>query len=227
MTDVGWCYTNSCYDVIGFEIDKLKPYPGDHNYCPVVMEQFKNTYVFKSPWTIKLRFNGLVNGEASIELLKGSTIRDEVFDRVIKIKPSIGWSDPNIPRLQFHLGVVFVTDTKETELEMLPPFLEYRPERYPVITSSIKMNIYNWIKELQLGYDWMDTNKDIIIKRGDVLSYIRFNKNVKLKNIEFTDNLEKEIHKNIMGVKMMNHITDELMKISGLKRRKKWLSGKN
>lgn len=223
MDEVGWCWTYGPLKHLGIEPEKLEQPEGASRLCPAVSDQFKNTYTIKSPHTIHMKFDKYVDGEASILLEKDSTIYDDKFSDIFNLKEAAGWQDPQTPRLQMHMGILFVTDTKDIEIEMLPPFLEYRPDRYPVTFSSAKFNIYNWVKELQLGLDWKDTSVDINIKRGDVLSYVRFNKNVKLKQIEYSEELEKEIITNIHSIRVAKNYTKKLMSIAGMKRRKKWL----
>lgn len=221
--EVGWCWTYPPLENLGFEPEKLKPINGGSKFCPAVSNQFKNAYTIKSPYTLNLKFRGFRNGNADINLEDNSSIILDKINDILVIKPTRIWEDPQTPTLQMHLGILFVTDTKGVELEMLPPFLEYRPERYPVITSAIKFNIYDWVKDLQLGYHWKDLSKNLHIQRGDVLSYIRFNRDVKLKQIEYTPELEKVNVDNSHSIKVAKGLTRELMQIAGLKRKRKWL----
>jgi len=222
---VGWCYYRSVDDIIGFEPEILQPIKGIAKLCPAVNNVFKNAYILRSPFDIQLHFNGFVDGETSIELIKsGSSVTDEKLLDVISIHTSKEQIFQDKPLLEFLINMVFVTDTKGIEIEQLPPFLEYRPDNYPVVFSSVRFNIYNWERPMQLALSWMDVTKDITIKRGDPLCYIRFNKDIKLEQIPLKPDLKKHIVNNLSAQHFLGGYSDYIMRRAGLSRKHKWLS---
>jgi len=226
MIKVGWCFAKNTMDLIGFEPEKLKGITGRSNFCPAITNQYKNAYVIKSPINLHLKFNKWEDGNPLIDLLPDSSVQDSHFENIVKIHNKEDFSNPKIPLIQLLLDFVFVTDTKKLHMESLPPFLEYRPDSYPVRYTSYQFDIYDWVRPAQVGLEWMDINKDIIIKRGDPIMYIRFNskEEIKLIHIERTDRLTEEINRNISVKNLLKDHSVFVMKKAGLIRHKNWLS---
>lgn len=223
---IGFFYFNRNFEILGFDPEPLK-YPAGHSkFCPVMKNVFKNVFVLKSPHDIYLKFQNWDNGSCNLTMESGSSLKDEAFEDFIYIHPVIEQTDDKRPMIQFKLELVFVCDIKDCEIELLPPYMEYRPN-LPVRTASAKWNIYNWMRPVQCVVEWMDTTKEIKIKRGDPLCYVRFNTredvNIKLVKIKNTKEMNDEIIRNSRLKEHIRHYSRFAMMKAGLLRPKKWL----
>jgi hypothetical protein len=74
--------------------------------------------------------------------------------------------------LQMLTAYVFVTDDP-LYINQYPPILHHLPDR-PGIQISGRFPIDIWPRALQWAFEWHDTTKDLILRRGEPLFYVRF-----------------------------------------------------
>src|SRR3546814_14044030 len=67
---------------------------------------------------------------------------------------------------------VFVSDDP-VYVNQYPPLFHYTPDR-PGIQISGRFPIDIWPRPLQWAFEWHDTAKDLILRRGEPLFYVRF-----------------------------------------------------
>src|SRR3546814_19821019 len=67
---------------------------------------------------------------------------------------------------------VFVSDDP-VYVNQYPPLFHYTPDR-PGIQISGRFPIDIWPRPLQWAFGWHDTAKDLILRRGEPLFYVRF-----------------------------------------------------
>ena len=151
-----------------------------------------------------------------------STLTDNSFGNFIRMHPKSDWRDNKTPMVQITPQIIFATDEKDLEIELLPPFLHYKPD-FPCITSAARFNIYNWTRAISVVLEWMDIKKPIIFKRGDPMTYIRFNKDVNLVFINNSQEIIDLVQEHSELKKHIKYFTKEAMKIGARFRPRKLL----
>jgi hypothetical protein len=114
-------------------------------------------------------------GEPAVMNLAGdqSTIRPRHLNQLFTIVSRKEWRDPNRPILQFMTPYVFVAD-EPVIINQVPPFYYYGPNRWPGMLIGGRFPIDIWPRGLVWAFEWYDTSKDLIIKRGEPWFYVSF-----------------------------------------------------
>jgi len=211
---IGYCYIQDYFHLISEEPDKLELPNNGGRLCPALQDVTQNTFIVRSPFTIHLTYKGIQNNYPNCALdPEKSTLTDKAFNDFITINNTDIWLNDTTPLIQIHPRIVFVTDEKDLFMEIFPPFLEYRPD-IPGRWTAAKYNIYNWIRNTGTVFEWMDTSKPLIIKRGDPLMYVRFNTDKKVY-LEFINNSKEIVKLSNRNSSLKEHIkyfTREAMK---------------
>lgn len=220
---IGYCYRLEYQYLIAKEPDKLQMPKNASRVCPALQDMVKNMFIIRSPYDIHLTYQ---KPNFVLDPAK-STLRDQSFIDFIQVTNPIDWTNKDTPLIQFHPQIIFVTDEKDLIAEYFPPWLEYRPDM-PGIWTAAKINIWSWIRNTAIVFEWKDLTKPIIFKRGDPLMYVRFNtdKDVKLFYIDDPNKI-LDIRTRVMTHgDLKAHIkffSREAMKIAGKFRPKKLL----
>jgi hypothetical protein len=83
------------------------------------------------------------------------------------------WRDPKRPLLQFGAPWRFVTDEVVT-MTQLPAFAHYRTPPWPGVMIGGRFPIHVWPRSLMWAFDWWDSEKPLVMKRGEPWFYLRF-----------------------------------------------------
>ena len=163
--------------------------------CIAVTDLGSKMYCIKSPHDIHLTFDKDKN---VILVPEGSNVNPEFFSKYLYHQNPL--ENTNHLVIQIQTKYVFVAD-KPCLLSTLPPFLN-DPNNYDNNTRMVSglFNIYDWQRPLSYAVEWLDTSKDLIIKKGQVLQYLYFNSEnledtFEIKFIENKDEFAKLINK--------------------------------
>ena len=102
-----------------------------------------------------------------------SPIRSEALQRRIVFQPRHEWRNPQQPVLQMLTPYVFVSDDP-VYINQYPPILHYAGDTRPGIQIGGRFPIDIWPRALMWAFEWHDTKKDLILRRGEPLFYVRF-----------------------------------------------------
>lgn len=168
--------------------------------CPALNHYCTNTFVIRSAYDLHLRYD---KESQKIKYVDGSVEQYLVKDLLVQFHPK-EWRDPNTPIFQIHMDNGFVAD-EPVWMEVFPPF--YKSPKLPGFMTPGTFDIYSWQRIISYGFEWLNSDEDFKIKRGDPLIYVRFRSkrpedNFVLKKIEMTEELERDIQK-CQGVKMV------------------------
>ena len=83
------------------------------------------------------------------------------------------WRTENRPVVQIAIPYYFVCD-EVCYLNQLPPYLSESFLNFPGLFISGRFPTHIWPRSLNLAFEWHDIDKDMIIKRGEPLSYLLF-----------------------------------------------------
>ena len=177
---VGWLLLTDRHSVIW---EAPKPFRPDHQknpvsksvtQCPAVLDFDSRYFVVPSPIDLHLRLT-VKNNEVGITnmLLEKSPIRPETLAEMVVFQPQREWRHPNRPVLQMITSYIFVSDDP-VYVNQYPPFLHYAANGRPGVQINGRFPIDIWPRAMQWAFEWHDTSKDLIIKRGEPLFYVHF-----------------------------------------------------
>lgn len=221
MVTIGWLNTNDSDRLQSYDGMAMSPYltydpepykrtPGhkEKSYkkwftvCPANVQYNRNLFVIRAPLSVSLEVKELDKQKGiwdCMPLNNNWTMTPEALARYVMFEgmPDAR-SDLDKPILQVRTPYVFYADQPVT-LQLLPVTNSiFQP---PGITICGEFDIHAWQRPVQWGFEWWDTNKPLIIKRGDPLYYIKFIVNndptekVKLVRLKANDNTIKPILK--------------------------------
>lgn len=162
-----------------------------YTQCPAFLDYYRNVYVIKSPFDIKL------NIDAKTGYMHIFPQAQEFYDTfLLNRSDAVGEGDPFL----FSLSIfyLFAAD-KECVLEEIPVTFHDSPLNSKLRVISGTFDISKWFRPVEIAFEVLDKNDTISIRRGDPLVYIRFipaqGKKVYLENKPFTSEQIKAVYK--------------------------------
>lgn len=163
--------------------------------CPAVLQLESRYFVVNCPFDFQLRFERDSAGKpAMINLMgEGSPVRSNKLRELLTLVNENEWRAPNIPILQLKLPYCFIAD-EVTYITQLDAFAHYRKHPLPGTIFGGRFPVHIWPRPLMWAFEWHDTSKDLILKRGEPLFYCQFDgfdpsRSVKLQQAEKTPEL--------------------------------------
>jgi hypothetical protein len=142
--------------------------------CPSVLDFDRRHFVINCPIDVHLRLNLTpTNMDVTNMLADKSPMRPESLQRWLVFQPRHEWRDPQRPVLQMLTSYVFVSDDP-VYVNQYPPILHYSGLDRPGIQLCGRFPIDIWPRAIQWAFEWHDTSKDLILRRGEPLFYVRF-----------------------------------------------------
>ena len=203
--EVGWLLKDETAGVIW---DTPKPVSWNHSKaqtsksvqaCPAVIQYDRLHYVINSPVDLHLRINKTSDGQLQLQNVDGdmSSVRPTGLQKLIAMSPQAEWRHPMRPVLQLVTPYVFVSDDP-VYVNQFPPFLHYPKNAWPGVQICGRFPIDVWPRVHMWALEWHDLSKDLILKRGEPLFYVRFETTdpsslVRLVEAERTPELESYI----------------------------------
>jgi hypothetical protein len=141
--------------------------------CPSVLDFDRRHFTVNCPIDVHLRLKLTPNGVDITNVLgEKSPIRPDMLQRWVIFQPRNEWRHPQRPVLQFLTSYVFVSDDP-VYISQYPPIHHYAPDR-PGVQICGRFPIDIWPRSLMWAFEWHDTSKDLILKRGEPLFSVRF-----------------------------------------------------
>ncbi len=142
--------------------------------CPSVLDFDRRHFAINCPIDLHLRLNMAGGGLDIINVLaEKSPIRSNALQQWIVFQPRHEWRHPQRPVLQMLTAYVFVSDDP-VYINQYPPILHFSSDTRPGIQISGRFPIDIWPRALMWAFEWHDTTKDLILRRGEPLFYVRF-----------------------------------------------------
>jgi len=148
--------------------------PRSVGQCPSVLDFDRRHFVINCPIDVHLRLK-LTASDMDITnvLADKSPIRSEALQKRIVFQPRHEWRHPDRPVLQMLTPFVFVSDDP-VYVNQYPPILHYTGDTRPGVQISGRFPIDIWPRALMWAFEWHDTTKDLILRRGEPLFCVRF-----------------------------------------------------
>ncbi|RSO35343.1 hypothetical protein [Acinetobacter lactucae] len=143
--------------------------------CPAVLQLESRYFVVNCPFDFHLRFSRDAQGKPSIVNVLGeqSPVRTNKLRELITLVNENEWRTPQVPILQLKLPYCFIAD-EVVYITQLEAFGYYRKHPLPGTIFGGRFPIHIWPRPLMWAFEWYDTSKDLILKRGEPLFYCQF-----------------------------------------------------
>jgi len=176
----GWILKEDTTSIIWNDPKPVRPEPFKNpiaksvTQCPAVVDFDRRYFVIDCPIDLHMRLS-MKDGEIGITnmLWDKSPIRPEALAQMVFFQPQPEWRHPDRPVLQLMTNFIFVSDDP-LYIDQYPPFLHYNPVLRPGVQISGRFPIDIWPRPLSWAFEWYDTSKDLILKRGEPLFYVGF-----------------------------------------------------
>ena len=181
VTEVGWAITEAKAAMIW---DDPKPFRRDLpkaasaksvQVCPAAVDFDARHIVVTCPVDLNLRIS-LEDGKAPVlENVDGvrSSVRTRHLNQMISVVSPAEWRHPKRPILQIVTPYIFLAD-EVVYLNQVPPYLDHQPEPAPGVLISGRFPVHIWPRPMMWAFEWHDTSKNLVLRRGQPWFYVRF-----------------------------------------------------
>ena len=133
--------------------------------CPAVLKRRRSLYVVRCPYDLRLRYIG-EPGEGRIHVIHpGTSIVDEKIRSIFAMSGRDDWADPKTPVFQLLTPYVFSTVEPLDICQLNNPMDFGRATGFRLIEGRFPID--KWLRPLSFAVEWIDTNSDIVFKRGE------------------------------------------------------------
>lgn len=143
--------------------------------CPAAIDFDARHFVVPCPVDLHLKIKlsdreppQLVNAAGA-----QSTVRPKHLNQLVHLISQSEWRDPERPIVQISTPYIFLSDDV-AYINQLPPYLDYIEPAWPGVLIAGRFPVHIWPRHLMWAFEWHDTSKDLILKRGDPWFYARF-----------------------------------------------------
>lgn len=156
-------------------VDLNREHAKSASRCPAVINLESRYFVVKCPFSVHLGFARDANGKASLKNKMGenSPVRNSKLNQLINLVAEPEWRYKDRPTLQIHTPYIFLAD-EPVYITQTPPFMHYLPAPWPGTLFGGRFPIHVWPRPLMWAFEWHDTSKDLILRRGDPWFYVGF-----------------------------------------------------
>lgn len=189
------------------------------NYCPSVLEHEARMFEVLCPIDVTLGFRRDEKGMPTLTNLDGdrSSIRNKHLNGMLTIVSEREWRHPERPVIQLMTPYIFVAD-EPVYMTQLPPITHYQKDPWPGTLVGGRLPIHIWPRQMMWAFEWHDTAKPIVLRRGDPWFNVRFetfdpSRPVRLFEAERTPALDDHI-KGLTAVSNYVNRTYSLFKIA-------------
>ena len=141
--------------------------------CPAIIDETKNTFSAKSPIDFHIEFN----------YQKQSAMSKYDVDPQFLINYIGGPNEEGVHQLDHPCFLFYSPD--DITMTQLPPYYEQNHFQANCMGLSGTYNITSWIRPVRPAFKFKDNTNMLDIKRGDTVSYFRFNTKEKVKLVRF------------------------------------------
>lgn len=166
--------------------------------CPAVLQH--EARLFEIPCPIDVSIKAVVaDGQVQFENLnpERSGISTDYLQNLFMLMPADQWRQPNVPLIQMHTPYRFIAD-EECYLNALPPFHDYKSDRWPGVVVGGRFQLDVWPRKLMWAFEWHDVSKPLVLKRGEPWFYVRVDgldpvRSCRLVEAQWTDELRRYV----------------------------------
>jgi hypothetical protein len=216
--NIGWTTIEDGLDLIYEKPNRLyeqiaEEYNSNLKQCLGVNDLWKNVFSIKLPFNLKISYD-----EDSQKVLIDEDFTDIDTDKMISFIRNDVNAYTKHPVIQIALNQFFSSD-KQCLITVMPPIFELdsNPMWQNIRLVSGTMNIYDWHRDVNFSFEWLDTSKPIIIKKNTPISYVKFNskkfdEKFDIKRLKFDGDIKESYTRCVRSVDFIKHGTRFLLK---------------
>lgn len=178
---VGWFLDDDKSSVVMFPPERVsfrdtnKSHAKSAARCPGVVNLESRYFMIRCPYDIHIGFERDKQGKPVLVNRSGtrSSIRANRLGQVLHLVNESEWRYPDKPTIQLSLGYCFVAE-EVCYITQLDSFAHYRFDPLPGTIFGGRFPIHAWVRPLMWAFEWHDTSKDLILRRGEPLCYCQF-----------------------------------------------------
>lgn len=179
--EVGWLFSDNKSSVV-FDapsrvrsVDMNKTHAKSASRCPAVVGLESRYFEIKCPYDMQLGFLRDDKGQPGIRNLLGeaSPVRTPKLREAVRLIDESEWRHKDRPTLQIPLPYIFICD-EPIYVQQVAPFMHYSTNPWPGTIFGGRFPINVWPRPLQWAFEWHDTKKPLILKRGEPMFYVTF-----------------------------------------------------
>ncbi len=143
--------------------------------CPAVLNLESRYFMVRCPVDLNIGFGRDKEGKARLINRAGiaSSARASRIGEMLTMVNEAEWRYKDRPTIQLNLPYVFIAD-EPVYITQLEAFAHYRRTPLPGTIFGGRFPINIWPRPLMWAFEWHETDKDIVLKRGDPLFYCQF-----------------------------------------------------
>lgn len=136
--------------------------------CPAVIDYESRHFIVPCPVDIKLRINFDGEGKPSLVNTLGpnATIYKNKLEKMVHLTDPKQWRRPDRPVVQVGAPYRFLCD-ETCYMMQIPPIFHYRDNPLPGVMISGRLPIHIWPRIMMWAFEWYDTSKELVLKRGE------------------------------------------------------------
>jgi len=141
--------------------------------CPAVIDMESRYFMIACPYDLHLRVEKDDSGKWRLRNVAGQngTARHAQLAKHLHFVTQAEWRHPERPMLQVTAPYRFISDDP-VYLTQCGPFMHYSSHAWPGVVFGGRFATHIWPRALQWAFEWFDTSKDLVIKRGDPWFYV-------------------------------------------------------
>ena len=143
--------------------------------CPAVINMESRYFLIKCPFTMHLGFERGKDGKPRLtnRLGEKSPVRSNKLAQLVTLVAEPEWRYKDRPTLQIKTPYLFLAD-EPVYITQTAPFMHYLRQPWPGTLFGGRFPIHVWPRPLMWAFEWHDTSKDLILRRGDPWFYAGF-----------------------------------------------------
>lgn len=143
--------------------------------CPAVVQMESRYFVVKCPYDLHIGLSRDDKGKPALVNRAGaaSPVRGAKLGQVLTLVAEAEWRFPDRPTVQLTLPYCFIAD-EPVYLTQLGTFAHYRRDPLPGTIFGGRFPVHVWPRPLMWAFEWHDTDRDLILRRGEPLFYVQF-----------------------------------------------------
>lgn len=143
--------------------------------CPAVIQMESRYFVVNSPYDMQIGFTRDDKGKAVLVNRAGaaSPVRAGKMNELLTLVNEAEWRYPDRPTVQMALPYCFIAD-EPVYVTQLGCFAHYRADPLPGTIFGGRFPVHVWPRPLMWAFEWHDTSRDIVLRRGEPLFYVQF-----------------------------------------------------
>jgi hypothetical protein len=143
--------------------------------CPAVIDMESRHFMITCPYDLHLRAEKDEVGKWKLRNVAGpdSNVRPNHLAKHVHLVAQQEWRHPDRPILQVDAPYRFIAD-EPVHLTQCTPFMHYSCHAWPGVVFGGRFATHIWPRILLWAFEWFDTSKDLILKRGEPWFYICF-----------------------------------------------------